>query len=126
MSYLLVFGFGIFSAYLFDLLPVMKNTALIFELQKISFRAMRDSTLTDEHKQKFLLINSGKILLVTLKLLCFFSIVLIPFALLVSLNKFLTTINIESLLTSLKGIALSSFAFVSYFLLKKLYGKLRI
>lgn len=126
MSHFLIFLVGVFSALFFDLLPVVKNAGLIFELQRGSFRAMQDINLTDEQKQKILLVYSGKILLVTLKLLFLFCIILMPFAGLVALSKFFTTTNIESQLVSLTGISLSTLSFLFYFLLKKIYGKFRI
>ena len=126
MSYLLIFGIGVFSAFLFDLMPVVKNTGLIFQLQKASFSAIQDPTKSDEQKQRILLINSGKLLLTTLKLLLFFCVIILPFALLTVICKEFTTTNIETLLVSTSVIVLSLFAFISYFLLKKMYGKLKI
>lgn len=126
MAYPIVFVVSIISAYLFDLMPVAKNTGLIFELQRLSFCVIRDQKLTDEQKQKILLTNAAKLLLVTLKLLFFFCIVTLPFYVLVELSTFFLAMNIESTLISVTGISLSAFAFVSYFLLKKIYGRFRI
>ena len=126
MFYLLIFSIGIFSAFLFDLMPVIKNAGLILELQKVSLHAIQNKSITDEQKQRLLLINSGKLLLVTLKLLFFFCILMLPFALLLAICKIYTSTNILTLLVSVPGIILSFFAFIFYFMLKKIYGKLRI
>jgi len=126
MVFILILGFGLLSALLFDILPIVKNSIFIFEIQRLSFSIIQDQKLTDKQKQKLLLTNSGKIFRVTLKLIFFFCVVLLPFAILVKLSSIFSTINIESILISLTGILLSTLAFISYFLLKKIYGKFRI
>ena len=121
-----IFIVGILSAALIDFLPVLKNTISIFELQKSSLKALQDSKLADEQKQKLLLNNSAKVLIKVFKLFLSFFISLMPFIILIVFCRTFTTIKIELILYSYKGIILSSFAFIFYFLIKRMYAGSRI
>jgi hypothetical protein len=126
MAYAIVFVVGIISAYLFDLMPVAKNTGLIFELQRKSISAIRKQYLTDEQKQGFLLISSGKLLLVTLKLIFLFGIAMLPFTIFALAGPALFKIGFNEILLSASGIAISCLAFIFYFFVKKVYGRFRL
>ncbi len=115
------------SAALFDMLPVLENSRIIFTLQKESIQIMSNAEFSDDQKQKILLSNSGKVFYVTLKLVLLFVLVLLPFTLLVAIGDWLSgNIIFYETIVSVKGIVLSSIAFVVYFLLKKGYGRFKL
>jgi hypothetical protein len=127
ISYLYVVFFLI--AWLVDLLPlfsIVKNSSLV---SRQSMQTIKSNDIDDSEKEKMLLNNSFKLFKQSLKLFAF--IVLIAacgFALLL-ISPVIKPLNYAKLIKyvpTLYCLVLSILSFVSYFLLKKLYVKIRL
>jgi hypothetical protein len=120
MSFILILIISLVSALLFDLLPILTNARMLHELQKESLTVMRSPILGDDQKQKILFSISGKIFLFTMKLSCFFCIVVLPFLLTFFLeNYFFHTSFIFKKLISLKGICFTTIGLLLFLIIKK-------
>ena|SRR5579872_3863496 len=127
ISYLYTVFFVI--AWLVDLLPffsVVKNISLV---SWQSMQTIKSNDIDDSEKEKILLTNSFKLFKESLKLLGFITIIAVAgFALLLASKAFKPS-NYTTLLKytlTLYGLLLSVIAFLSYFVLKKLYVKVRL
>jgi hypothetical protein len=127
MTISLIIIASLISASLFDALPILKTTRLVFNLQKESLKVIMDSRLRDEQKQKILLSLSGKILYTTIKLVMLVLIAVLPFIGLVFIGHCISEqSNLIDIVVSLKGICLTCLTFLLYYLIKKGIGKFRI
>jgi hypothetical protein len=118
---------SLISAYLFNALPVYKIAILILNLQKESFKVIKDNGLTDEQKQRMLLAYSGRILLSTTKEVFLIVFSILPFFcseiiwyLILARNDFL------KILVSVEGICITSLTYILFYIIKKFYGRFRI
>jgi hypothetical protein len=125
--YLYIVFFAI--AWLVDHLPffpLIKNISL---LSQGSMRIIKSNDIDDSEKEKILLNNSLQLFKQSLKLLGFIIIIAVCGFVLLLLSKFFKFLNYTVLLQSLvtlSGLLLSVIAFLSYFLIRKLYVKIRL
>jgi hypothetical protein len=112
------------SIILFDFLPVLKFVNSLFSSQKDFIIAITESNKKGKEKQKILIATFGKTLLETTKLFLFFFIAISPYIVLIFIGPFLKeSINFYAILTSSKGVFISSIVFLLYYLLKKQFGR---
>jgi hypothetical protein len=116
-------------AWLVDHLPFLQLIKNISALSMGSIQTIKSNDIDDPEKEKLLLANSLKIFKASLKLLGF--IILITacgFVLMVigGVFKMLSYAVLLKYMATLYGLLLSVFSFISYFLLKKLYVKVRL
>ena len=105
MSYFLLFVVSITSASIFDALPVWKTGKNLLKLQRESLKVLTDSDYSDDQKQKILLSYSGKIFLLTLRLLILFFAASLPLALLIFIGSLISEKhNFSQILLSFNGI----------------------
>ncbi|MDB5130962.1 MAG: hypothetical protein JWR02_711 [Mucilaginibacter sp.] len=127
ISYLYIVFFVI--AYLADYLPFFPLIKNISSLNKVSIQTIRANNIDDPEKEKILLNNSLQLFKQSLKLLGLVGVIaLFGFVLLLASNVF-RSLNQDILLryiATLPGLLLSVIAFATYFLLKKLYVKIRL
>ena len=112
-----------------DTIPFLKTARSISGLSQSSMQTIQSDHIDDSEKQRILLNNSLGIMKHSM-LIIFYTIVLIVILLFfLKGSVFITPLNFDYLsnyLISLSGILLSIVAFLSYFLLKKLYVRFRI
>jgi len=116
-------------AILTDFLPFSALIKNISQLGTNSLRTIRSPIIDDSDKERILLVNSLKMFKQSLKMTGF--IILIAFCgiLLLLPGSFFKSLNYRVLLDFLvtyTGIFLTLASFFSYFLLKKLYVKIRL
>jgi hypothetical protein len=112
------------SIILFDFLPVLKFVNSLFSSQKKFILAITESNKKGKEKQKILIETFGKTLLETSKLFLFFFIAISPYIGLIIIGPtFKESINFYAVLTSFKGVFISSIVFLLYYLLKKQFGR---
>ena len=115
------------SALIFDALPILEIGKFILDLQKESLKIIIGSEFTDDEKQNKLLVISGKILLATIKLIFLFVLVTLPMVSLPVIGLWMTdSINVFDILISIKGICISTLAFIVYYYIKKSYARFRL
>lgn len=116
-------------AWVADTIPFIKTAKQISALSQSSLKTIQSDTLNDSAKQSLLLGNSLGIMKHSM-LIIFYTILLIGILLLfLKASIFITPLNFDYLsnyLISLSGIILSIIAFLSYFLIKKLYVRFRV
>lgn len=116
-------------AILADRLPFFTGINDILALSKSSFQTIRSATIHDSKKQRTLLANSLRIFKLSLKLTAFILAVLVCGLLLFVLSRFVPQLGFQVLFHYLKttrGLILSILSFASYYLVKKLYVKIRV
>ena len=107
-------------------LPVIKKTSL---LGINSVQTIKSDSLSDSEKQRLLLDNSFNIFKQSLKMLALIILIAIVAYALLMLSILFNPLNYRVLikyLATINGLILSLVSFFSYFLLKKLYVKIRI
>jgi|GEM_PF-1618631 len=112
-----------------DTIPFIKTARSISDLSQSSMQTIQSDQIDDSAKQGILLRNSLGIMKHSL-LIIFYTALLIGILLLfLKVSEFITSLTFDYLsnyLISTSGIILSIVAFLSYFLLKKLYVRFRI
>jgi hypothetical protein len=116
-------------AWMADTIPFIKTARAISALSQSSIQTIQSDHIDDSKKQGILLANSLGIMKNSL-LVIFYTILLIGVLLFfLKVSVFITSLNFDYLsnyLISLSGIILSIVAFLSYFLIKKLYVRFRL
>ena len=112
------------SIILFDFLPVLKFVNSLFSSQKKFILAITESNKKGKEKQSILISTFSKTLLETSKLFLFLLIAISPYIGLIYIGPTLKeNINFYAILTSFKGVFISSIVFLLYYLLKKQFGR---
>ena len=112
-----------------DTIPFLKTAKLISGLSQSSFKTIQSEEMDDSAKQDILLGNSLGIMKYSLLIILFTAVLIAMLLLFLKISVFISPLNFDYLsnyLISLSGIILSIVAFLSYFLLKKLYVRFRI
>ncbi|HWZ15295.1 MAG TPA: hypothetical protein VNW95_08650 [Mucilaginibacter sp.] len=126
-GYLYVVFFAI--ACLVDYLPFIPLIKTISSLSMGSMHTIRSDDISDTEKEKLLLKNSLQLFQQSLKLLGFVVLIAICGFILLFVSRLFKSLNYAVLLNymvTLYGLLLSVIAFFSYFLVKKLYVKVRL
>jgi hypothetical protein len=116
-------------AFLADYLPFVTFTNKIVLLTRSSVRTMRSAMITDADKEKILLANSMAVFTRSVKLTGLTLLVLIIGCLLLFLTNVFKISDGGFLLRYLEtmhGLALSLISFTAYFLVKKIYVRIRL
>jgi hypothetical protein len=127
ISYLFIVFFVI--ACLVDCLPFFSVIRSISFLSMGSIQTIRSNDIDDSGKEKILLENSLKLFKQSLKLFGFIVLIAVCGFVLLLVSGIFKLLNYTILLqymVTLYGVALSLTSFFSYFLLKKLYVKVRL
>jgi len=127
ISYLFIVFFVI--AWLVDHLPFLPLIKNVSGLSMGSMQIIKSNDISDLDKEKLLLAGSLKIFRESLKLLSFIILIAACGFALVAISSVFNILNYAILLkymATLYGLLLSVFSFISYFLLKKLYVKVRL
>jgi hypothetical protein len=112
-----------------DTIPFLKTAKLISDLSQSSLKTIQSQEMDDSAKQGILLGNSLGIMKHSILIIVFTAALIALLLLFLKLSVFISPLNFDYLsnyLISMSGIVLSIFAFLSYFLLKKLYVRYRI
>ena len=112
-----------------DTIPFLKTAKLISGLSQSSFKTIQSEEMDDSAKQDILLGNSLGIMKYSLLIILFTAVLIAMLLLFLKISVFISPLNFDYLsnyLISLSGIILSIVAFLSHFLLKKLYVRFRI
>ena len=112
-----------------DTIPFLKTAKLISGLSQSSFKTIQSEEMDDSAKQDILLGNSLGIMKYSLLIILFTAVLIAMLLLFLKISVFISPLNFDYLsnyLISLSGVILSIVAFLSYFLLKKLYVRFRI
>lgn len=116
-------------AWMADTIPFIKTARSISGLSQSSIRTIQSEKIDDSEKQGILLGNSLGIMKHSI-LIIFYTVALIGILLFfLKVSEFITSLNFDYLsnyLISLEGIIISIVAFLSYFLIKKLYVRFRL
>ncbi|MDB5123350.1 MAG: hypothetical protein JWP94_1479 [Mucilaginibacter sp.] len=116
-------------AWLVDHLPFLPLIKNVSALSMGSLQTIKSNDIDDPDKEKLLLASSLKIFKSSLKLLGFIALIAAcGFALMAigGVFKILSYAVLLKYMATLYGLLLSVFSFISYFLLKKLYVKVRL
>lgn len=127
LSYL--FAVFFILALLSDFLPFSAIIKSILLLNKNSFQTISSADVADSEKQSILLANSANIFKQSAKLLGLILLLIAFSFLLFLLSGIFQPMGYKTLLNDLitmEGVVISVLAFVAYFLLKKLYVKVRL
>lgn len=112
-----------------DTIPFLKTAKLISDLSQSSLKTIHSQEMDDSAKQGILLGNSLGIMKHSILIILFTAVLIALLILFLKISVFISPLNFDHLsnyLISLSGIILSIVAFLSYFLLKKLYVRFRI
>lgn len=127
ISYLYIVFFIL--AFLADRLHFLSIISNISRLGKSSFQIIRSDAIEDSKKQEILLTNSFGLFKQSLKIAGLILLVLVCGFLLLVLWAIVQNLNYRILVDDVMtvyGLLLSIISFFSYFLLKKLYVKIRL
>ena len=127
ISYLYVFFIAL--ALLADRFPFATIVKSIALLGVSSFKTIRSDTTDDSEKEKRLLANSWGIFLQSIKIIAFIILIASGGLILLltgSCFRSLTYGDLLSYIITFNGLILSVISFLSYYLLKKLYVKIRL
>ena len=116
-------------AWVADTIPFIKTAKLISGLSQSSLKTIQSEEMDDSAKQGILLGNSLGIMKHSILIILFTAVLIALLLLFLKISVFISPLNFDYLsnyLISLSGIILSIIAFLSYFLLKKLYVRFRI
>ena len=116
-------------AWLADRLPFMKTVGGINRISRNSLETIQSESIDDAEKQGILLRNSLGILKHSLLIIALTALLVILLVICLEASIFIKPLNsayLTEYLISINGILLSIVSFLSYFLLKKLYGRFRI
>jgi hypothetical protein len=113
-----------------DNLPFLTAIKGILQSGASSFETMRSKDMEDIQKEKILLANSLGMFIQSLKIIAFILLVVICGALFIYIiSVFYRSLSFGFLIDytiSVNGLIISIAAFFSYFLIKKLYVKIRL
>jgi hypothetical protein len=113
-----------------DTLPFLTVVKSILQLGTSSFETMRSKDMEDIQKEKILLANSLGMFIQSLKIIALILLVVICGALFIYIiSVFYRSLSFGFLIDytiSVNGLIISVAAFFSYFLIKKLYVKIRL
>lgn len=123
MSYILIFGLTVLSCIIFDNLGMLALVSNLTASYQKQIQVMGNKGLSDEEKQKALMSQVSKQLVLLLKLIGSILLFIAPFALIFLLERYIPSIN-SNVLYTLNGILVSVLAVVLYIVIKKLYVKL--
>lgn len=126
---LLLFFLYFFVAFLVDCLPFIPLIRKMGETSSNSLQIIKSEDIEDSEKEKMLLSNSLKMFGGSAKILGLLIVTSVFVVLLVWLICIVLKINYHEIIAfsiSIPGLIISVVSFTSYFLLKKLYGKLRL
>lgn len=127
VSYLFVVFF--FMAFVTDCLPFVVGIKNISQLALKAVEIIQSTQIDDSKKEKLLLANSFSMFKQSFKILLFVVIIALAGFLLVLLSVSFNAINYKALLCymiTFNGILIPVISFISYFILKKLYVKIRL
>ena len=116
-------------AWMADTIPFIKSAKSISQLSKSSLQTIQSEEMDDTTKQGILLSNSLGIMKKSLLIILYTALLIAILLILLKASEFISPLNFNFLsnyLISLSGILLSIFGFLSYFLLKNLYVRLRL
>jgi hypothetical protein len=116
-------------AWMADTIPFIKTAKSISLLSKSSLQTIQSEEIDDSAKQGILLGNSLGIMKHSILIILFTAVLIAILLLFLKISVFISPLNFDYLsnyLISLSGILLSIFGFLSYFLLKNLYVRLRL
>jgi len=112
-----------------DTIPFIKTAKRISGLSQSSLKTIQSEDLDDTAKQSVLLQNSLGIMKHSILIILYTAILIALLLFFLKVSEFISPLNFDYLsnyLISLNGIILSLVGFLSYFLLKKIYVRLRI
>lgn len=113
-------------AWMADRLPFIKAVRTITKLSRISLETIQAEEIDDSAKQGILLGNSFGILKQSLMIIAFTALLLLILVICFKASVLIKPLSFNYLtgfLISFTGIMVSIVSFLSYFLLKKLYGR---
>lgn len=116
-------------AFVTDILPFIKSARNITSLSQSSFKTIQSTDIDDDQKQSVLLKNSLGIFKESFKITLFTALLVGLLLLSLRASNFIKPLNYDYLLEfliSVSGVVLSIVAFISYFVIKKLYGRFRV
>lgn len=112
-----------------DTIPFIKTARSISGLSQSSLQTIQSEKIDDSEKQGILLGNSLGIMKYSILIILYTAALIGILLFFLKISEYITSLNFDYLsnyLISLKGIILSIVAFLSYFLIKKLYVRFRI
>lgn len=116
-------------AFLSDILPFLSLAKIIFSVSTDSFKVIRSDLLDDKQKEHFLLNNSAAIFINSIKIIGLILLLLLCGLLLLLVIAICNRIDYITLIkytTNFDGLKLAVIAFLTYYLLKKLYVGIRL
>ena len=127
----IIYSFIVFFlvAWLADRLPFIKTVGGINRISRNSLQTIQSESIEDSEKQGILLRNSFGILKSSLLIVAFTALLVGLLVICLEASVFIKPLNpayLTDFLISINGILLSVVSFLSYFLVKKLYGRFRI
>ena len=124
MQLALIFIASILSAFIFDLLSIIRKVNYVIGLSKESLQVMKSQELDDDTQQKLLLAISGKVFLSSIKIGALMIVITVPF-LAIHIVEVLAmgTTSFADSLGSLIGVALCVLGFLAYYAAKRIYAR---
>ena len=129
IAFIYLFLVFMLIAWAADTIPFIKTAKLIAGLSQSSLKTIQSEEMDDSAKQSILLRNSLGIMKHSILIILFTAVLIGLLILFLKISVFISPLNFDYLsnyLISLSGIILSIVAFLSYFILKKLYVRFRI
>jgi hypothetical protein len=126
-AYLCVFF--IVLAFIADHLPFVVIARNITSLGVSSFQTIRSESLEDTQKEKLLLNNSLDMFMQSMKMLAFILVIVLGGLLLLLTSGFFSSLSYWALvkyIVTFNGLLLSVASFLTYYLLKRLYVRIRL
>jgi hypothetical protein len=123
MQLALILMASILSAWIFDMLSIIRKVNSVIGLSKESLEVMKSPDMDDDTQQKLLLSISGKVFLSTIKISVSMIAIAVPFVA-IHITEVLTmgTSSFAERLGSLTGIGVSLLGFLCYFGAKRIYA----
>ena len=125
----ILFILGLISGFLFDKLPI-KSIAIKIARQSIaSITLMKSKEISDEKKQKLLLLASIEIFKDTLKiasLLCLIGLLIVFISITYNIFSPSESLSLLSFTATVKGISISILSVILYFILTKIHAHFRL
>lgn len=112
-----------------DTIPFIKTAKRISETSQSSIKTIQSNLLDDSVKQGILLKNSLDIMKYSLLIVFYTALLVAVLLFLLKVSAFISPLNFDYLskyLITYSGIILSIVAFLSYFLIRKLYVRFRV
>lgn len=112
-----------------DFIPFINTVRHISRLSQSSLETIQSGEIDDSAKQRILLGNSLGIMKHSMLIILFTALLIALLLFFLKASVFITPLNFDYLsnyLISLSGIILSIVSFLSYFLIKKIYVRLRV